>query len=402
MRKLSLDLLVDLEGGALEGHAHIELERGTKCFVLNRGLRVEDCSVEFSQGVTELADFEGYEVNFVKLREPRGELEVRYCGTLESYERIFPYLKDRIGGEYTLLRTDTYFYPIFAEPRFKSLTNAIVTSKFDAEISVSGVPDGYEVASGGEILGNRVEVRSTWRLDIAIARFSLVKRGDLRAFVLVGSEEHGERILELVGRAFDFYCSRFGERERRYTIIEIPDGYGGQAGVDYSLVESRALREPIPYGVYHELAHFWNPKAEGEVQRSRFFDEAFANYLTALLIRELYGEEEFRRVLRELREAYWRLVNDRFPEGREVPLADYGRYELGALSYSKGALVLHELHKLIGDGFYELVRECCSRFRDRPIDFESFKELAEEVSGRPLGEFFNSKVYGAWDPELEG
>ena len=198
-------------------------------------------------------------------------------------------------------------------------------------------------------------MRSTWRLDIAIARFSLVKRGDLRAFVLVGSEEHGERILELMGRAFDFYCSRFGERERRYTIIEIPDGYGGQAGVDYSLVESRALREPIPYGVYHELAHFWNPKAEGEVQRSRFFDEAFANYLTALLIRELYGEEEFRRVLRELRKAYWRLVNDRFPEGREVPLADYGRYELGALSYSKGALVLYELHKLIGDSFYQLV-----------------------------------------------
>jgi len=97
MKKLSLDLLVDLRGGALEGHAHIELERGAKCFVLNRGLRVEDCSVEFSQDVVELADFEGYEVNFVKLREPRGELEVRYCSTLESYERIFPYLKERTG-----------------------------------------------------------------------------------------------------------------------------------------------------------------------------------------------------------------------------------------------------------------------------------------------------------------
>jgi len=398
MKKLSLHLLINLEEGTFEGHAYTELEQEAKCFVLNKGLRVENCNVSFSQSIIELIDFKSYEVNLIELEEPKEEFQIRYCGTLESYEHIFPYLKDKISKEYTLLRTDTYFYPIFAEPRFKSLINAITMSKFDAEISISGVPDEYKLASGGEILGSKIRILNTWRLDIAIAKFSLIKYNDFKAFVLIGNEEQGKRILELIRKAFNFYCSMFGERERKYTIIEIPNGYGGQAGIDYSLIESKVFKDPIPYGVYHELAHFWNPRAEGEVQRTRFFDEAFANYLTALLIRELYGEKEFKKVLKKFKETFWELVKNYFPKGKEVPLADYGKYELGTLSYSKGALILYELHKLIGDSFYELIRECCKRFKDKPIDFESFKELAEEVSGKSLDKFFNSKIYRVWNP----
>jgi len=393
MRKICLNLLIDLKKGTLESCAHVESNEDVECFLLNRGLRVKCCSVEFSQRLIELTDYGGYEVNFVELKSPVRELEVKYSGTLESYERLFPYLKDKISEKYTLLRTDTHFYPIFAKPTFKSIVNTVVTSSFDAEVSISGIPNEYKIASGGEIQGSKLKMLNTWRLDIAIAKFSLVKSGDFRAFVLRGNKECGKRILGLVRKAFNFYCSMFGEREIKYTIIEIPDGYGGQTGVDYSLVEGKALRDPIPYGVYHELAHFWNPRAEGEVQRTRFFDEAFANYLTALLIKEFYGEEEFERILRKFREVYRQLVKSLFPKGSEVPLTEYGKHELGTLSYSKGALILHELHKLIGDNFYELIRECCERFRDRPIDFEAFKALAEEISGRSLDEFFSEKVF---------
>ncbi|RLE58571.1 MAG: peptidase [Thermoprotei archaeon] len=398
MKKMCLNLLIDLKRGTLEGNIRVKLNENVKCFLLNKGLKIEYCNVEFSQRLIEFIDFKGYEVNFVELKSPMRELELKYSGTLESYEKLFPHLKDKISEEYTLLRTDTYFYPIFAKPLFKDLINTISTSSFDAEISISGIPSEYKIASGGEIQGNKLRMLNTWRLDIAIAKFSLIKSENLRAFVLRGNEEYGNRILRLLRKAFNFYCSMFGERATRYTIIEIPDGYGGQAGIDYSLIESKTLREPIPYGLYHELAHLWNPRAEGEVQRTRFFDEAFANYLTALLIREYYGEDEFEKILREFREVYWQLVGNRFPRGSEVPLAEYGKYEFGTLSYSKGALILYELHKLIGNSFYKLIRECYERFRDRPIDFKNFKALAEEISGRSLDDFFNEKIFGVWNP----
>jgi len=398
MRELYLHLLIDLRRGTLKGCAHIKLNREAKHFLLNKELKVEYCNVKFSQRVIEFVDLRGYEVNFVELKEPVKEPEIEYSGVLGSYEDFFPYLKDKISEEYTLLRTDTLFYPIFAEPTFKDKVNAVVTSNFDARILIAGIPSGYRIAFGGEIQGSELKISNTWRLDIAIAKFSLIGNEYFKAFVLAGSEEHAKRILRLIKKAFEFYCSKFGKRKAKYTIIEIPDGYGGQAGIGYSLVESKALRSHIPYGIYHELAHLWNPKSEGEVQRTRFFDEAFANYLTALLVRELYGEEEFERILKKFKETFWQLVGSLFSKGKEVPLADYGKYELGSLSYSKGALVLHELHKLIGNSFYELIKESCERFKDKPIDFESFKALAEEVSGKSLDEFFNEKVYGVWNP----
>jgi len=394
---MRLVVSVNFKRGILEGHVDIKLERNAKCFLLNKGLKVEYCSIEFSQKIVELTDFKEYEVNFIVLDKPIKNIEVKYSGILESYENIFPYLKDRIDEEYTLLRTDTYFYPIFAEPTFRDIVNTISKSNFDAEIIVSGIPSGYSVAFGGEIRGNNLRISNTWRLDIAIAKFSLVSHKNFRIFVLKRNEKYARKTLKLIWDAFKFCCKMFGEKSVRYTVIEIPDGYGGQAGIGYSLVESKWFKSSIPYGIYHELAHFWNPKAEGEVQRTRFFDEAFANYITALIVKELYGEEEFKNVLEKFRKTFWQLV-EKYPKGKDIPLVEYGKYELGIFSYTKGALILYELHKLLGEKFYDLIRESCRRFGNKPIDFKSFEVLAEEISGKSLNKFFNEKIYGIWNP----
>jgi len=394
---MRLVVSVNFKRGILEGHVDIKLERNAKCFLLNKGLKVEYCSIEFSQKIVELTDFKEYEVNFIVLDKPIKNIEVKYSGILESYENIFPYLKDRIDEEYTLLRTDTYFYPIFAEPTFRDIVNTISKSNFDAEIIVSGIPSGYSVAFGGEIRGNNLRISNTWRLDIAIAKFSLVSHKNFRIFVLKRNEKYARKTLKLIWGAFKFCCKMFGEKSVRYTVIEIPDGYGGQAGIGYSLVESKWFKSSIPYGIYHELAHFWNPKAEGEVQRTRFFDEAFANYITALIVKELYGEEEFKNVLEKFRKTFWQLV-EKYPKGKDIPLVEYGKYELGIFSYTKGALILYELHKLLGEKFYDLIRESCRRFGNKPIDFKSFEVLAEEISGKSLNKFFNEKIYGIWNP----
>ena len=397
MRKINLDILVDLRQGILDGYAYIELKKPAKYFILNKGLEVKYCNMEFSQKIVELTDFEKRKVNFIKLEKPAENVEVKYSGTLGSHEDVFPYLKDKINEEYTLLRTDTYFYPIFARPTSKDIINIIVKSNFDAEIIVSGIPSGYSVAFGGEIRGNNLRISNTWRLDIAIAKFSLVSHKNFRIFVLKRNEKYARKTLKLIWDAFKFCCKMFGEKSVRYTVIEIPDGYGGQAGIGYSLVESKWFKSSIPYGIYHELAHFWNPKAEGEVQRTRFFDEAFANYITALIVKELYGEDEFKNALEKFRKTFWQLV-EKYPKGKDIPLVEYGKYELGIFSYTKGALILYELHKLLGEKFYDLIRESCRRFGNKPIDFKSFEVLAEEISGKSLNKFFNEKIYGIWNP----
>ncbi|WP_297436018.1 hypothetical protein [Thermococcus sp.] len=67
------------------------------------------------------------------------------------------------------------------------------------------------------------------------------------------------------------------------------------------LVSGSSLRTEVPANIYHELARLWNLRATTEAHLSRFFDEAFANYLTALAIRGIHGKDAFRRFMENLR-----------------------------------------------------------------------------------------------------
>lgn len=250
---LELHLNLDFERGALEGKAKLKLAGKAETLLLNRGLKVGSASVPFSWRLEGLRGFDAFKTSVVWLENPLKEVELSYSGRLESYESALPYLKDSISREYTLLRTDSLFYPIPSEPDFESLIKSVVGSEFNAEITVEGVPEGLVVAFGGEIRGNRLRIEGTKRLDIAIAPFTVIEKEPFRLFVL--GEEGIERTLKLLEKAYGFYSAILGHRAGKFTVIETPENYGGQAGKGYALVSGSSLRAEIPANIYHELAH---------------------------------------------------------------------------------------------------------------------------------------------------
>ena len=368
IERLELRLGLNFERGTLEGMAKLKLAGKAGTFLLNRGLSVNSASVPFSWRLEGLRGFDAFKTSVVRLENPLKEVELSYSGRLESYESALPYLKDSISREYTLLRTDSLFYPIPSEPDFESFIKSVVGSEFNAEITVEGVPEGLVVAFGGEIKENRLRIEGTNRLDIAVAPFKVIEKEPFRLFIL--SEEGIERTLDLLGKAHEFYSTILGSRVEKFTVIETPENYGGQAGKGYALVSGSSLRAEIPANLYHELAHLWNPRATPETHLSRFFDEAFANYLTALAIREIHGEEAFNRFIEGLRRNYEAIVK-RFPEAEKLKPSEWGELGLWELSYTKGALILYELHQRAGDAFYDVLRRLVE---EESVDFERFRE----------------------------
>lgn len=167
-------------------------------------------STGFSQEVKGLRDLEVFRVNAVRLKKPVGKVEISYSGELESYGEVFPYLKNSINRDYSLLRTDSLFYPIPAEPSFEDLVEYVVSSNFDTEITAEGVLEDLTIAFGGEIKGNKLRIEGMNRLDIAVAPFKVIEERPIRLFVL--SEEGTERTIELLEKAYDFYSSLFGRK----------------------------------------------------------------------------------------------------------------------------------------------------------------------------------------------
>lgn len=178
-------------------------------------------------------------------------MTIDYEGSIKDYSNVFPYVKDCIG-EYTLIRTDAYSYPILLvnDLRFHGLVSSIVNQRFKYRIEVN-VPQGYVVANVGRLVNHKVKDEyevyvyvskvASWRIDIAIARFKVLeeKEDDLKVFYLPGDKEYAVKILNALKNCLRYYRELFGEPAKwnGYTIIELPETWGSQADYTGMLLE---------------------------------------------------------------------------------------------------------------------------------------------------------------------
>ncbi len=425
----SLQLRLSPKEHRLEAEAALSVKNTTAKevaeipFLLYRLLQVQAVADEhgplkFSEQVVTDADTSNLQVNYVRvhLRRPlpsgaSTKIQMRYSGSVFGYREVWAYVRDTIAENYSLLRLDSFFYPILARPSRQG-QSGVGERKFTYDLQAT-VPADYVVATGGLLKGTRREEGSlvyhfqskvpTWRLDVAVAKFKLLNEGELSVYVLPEHEEGGRNVLRGMKRAVELYSRLFGELEnyQGYTAIEIPDGWGSQAAELYQLQTAAAFTDSERMGeVYHEIAHSWSIKATPEVQRCRWFDEAFASYSESLALREFQGPQAFADDMEKSRKVFLQWVESD-PRYAQTAIADYGRHEMGGLSYTKGAWSLYVLHQLLGEEkFLELIRRLLSDSGERGVDFNDFQRLAEQVAGRKLDRYFSDWFFGAESSQL--
>ena len=395
-------------------------------FLLNPLLSVEMVSdehhalLDYRQAVVSMAEENKWRVNSVSVTLHRAVLQghttmiaIRYKGAVRGYEEVMAYVHDHIGRHYTLLRPDALVYPMLAKASVQSYTEAY-DSRFTYKQQIA-VPNGFTVASGGSpqatsnkgaLLTFRFSSRvPTWRMDIAIARFKVVKNrlGNLIVYSLSRDRTRAEILIKEMQRVVTFYSSRFGmtKRANAYTVIEIPDGWGSQASDFYILQESGAFNDPNRiHELYHEIAHSWNATAKPRVQATRWFDEGFASYFEALAIRQFKGQKAFDARMAEYRRRFLDAVASDSKNGN-TPIAEYGTAALGDDSYTKGAWALFVLNEFVGDETFDrLIETFLAAYADKAADFEDFKAIAESISKLDLSLFFEDWIFGTYSSEL--
>ncbi len=414
---LSLEILP--YHGILRADAAIHLRsRGLELdkvvMVLNRGLSVtaSSCSHEIAsinQRLVEFRDLKGLTVNLIELKlnkplKPGGELGVNlsYEGGISSYEEIFPYVRDRIGEDYSIIRPDAFSYPVPVPPVFRKLVSYLPRQRFTYRLEVE-VPREYTVANPGKLLEAREmggwrryiyeSKLPSWRIDISISRFTTIDEGDLQLYVFPEDRRYGVKMLKEVRRCLDLYRGLIGPPPKwfGYTIIELPEGWGGQADVAGALLPRGAFRDPHgANAIYHELAHLWNPPSAEEVP-SRFLDEGFASYL------QLVAEEAFlgANIDKRLDEAKKRLVGmiDENPELLETPLSEYGERQLTDASYLVGPWLLHMLRRSVGDDCFWRALKRFLRDQEASATLKSFRDIFSETCGREAGDLLDKWLF---------
>ena len=395
-------------------------------FLLYRLLAVEQVNDQsgrplgYAQQVIQLSDEPSLQARevIVRLSSPlapgdSASITMRYSGFMFGYPEVMAYVNDRIDEEYSLLRPDALSFPVIADTTFASVL-AAYDARFTYDLFAT-VPRGYTAACGGVFIDRHdfsdsttFEFRSqipTWRMDLAVARFSVLRNpaDKLVVYHLPSDSTGAARVLDASMNVVDLYTGMFGSpaRYQGYTIIEIPDGWGSQAGDFYFLQTAASFRDSSKIGeVYHEIGHSWNAKSSGDVQRCRYFDEAFASFFEPLALRSFKGEPAFLERMERIRDAFARkATQDR--EVYDTPIADYGKKELGRYSYTKGAWSLYVLYALVGDKTFDsIIHSMMKEFEGRTINFSEFQALCERVAKRPLATYFKEWIYGTESSRL--
>jgi hypothetical protein len=158
--------------------------------------------------------------------------------------------------------------------------------------------------------------------------------------------------------------------------------------------------------VAHELAHQWWGQAVGwRSYHEQWLSEGFSQYFAALYAEHQRGPEGrtvFRSVMRHMRK--WAIdETDAGPIslGSRLGHIEGDRRILRALVYSKSAVVLHMLRRLVGDEvFFRGLQQFYRTSRFRSVGTAEFRAAMEMEAGRPLNRFFDRWINGSELPRL--
>jgi hypothetical protein len=247
----------------------------------------------------------------------------------------------------------------------------------------------------------------------------------------INPSSHLSALAETVAGAFEFMRAEYGPSPiKLLTVSPIPGAFGqGFPGLVYLSTIAYLRSEERPSVVRnksddifftdllaaHEVAHQWwgNSVAPAGYQ-DEWLMEALANYASLLYMEKRRGT----KVLEEQLALYQSHLLHKQEDGRTIE--SVGPITLGlrlqssqseaawrTITYEKGAWIIHMLRRRMGDErFHKMLAEVCRRYARHTITTEEFRKVAEQMMDpkagtEPLGDFFESWVYGTGIPALK-
>jgi hypothetical protein len=226
-----------------------------------------------------------------------------------------------------------------------------------------------------------------------------------------------ERVLDAAETAFTSFSGWYGTYPYpRLTLVDVPEagtGAGGMeyptlvtvgapdlTGVGFDLFERLELTRGLELVTIHETAHqWWQALAASNEAEEPWLDEGLADYATLRAMIAAYGKSGPVAALGGLELGYLDLRRSEFLLLPALPMSgpawDFTLIEYGVAAYSKPALALLTLERVLGaETMDALMRAYFSRYRFAHPTADDFRRMAVEVSGQELDWFFDGLVDG--------
>jgi len=282
---------------------------------------------------------------------------------------------------------------------FTVVSNGKLTAKTDGADGTSTWR--YEALTPMPAYDFHVSAYEGWKVDTTASRSGI----PIVTYLYGNAHRAQQAVYGDLPKALDFYEATFGKyRWGTASFIEEPIFGGGMehasvVSMDETLFPDRVEARKT---AFHELAHHWS----GNLVRIRtwndfWLSEGFTEYLTARFVATNDGPDAKKQVFRGyLTEA---LAADRTtphpvrpadPEQDVLTIFD-------AISYQKGALVLHALERVVGEEkLTAFLKDWFDRHAFASVTTADLERELSAASGVDLSKFFAGFVYGSYHPEV--
>ena len=400
LERLELDLNVDYARERVDGVARLTVRNTSQQpvdrvpLVLGRLMTVKSAGgLRFEQAIGVFEDQTIRQVNFLTIHladpvPPGGmrAIAIDYGGHIVPYtETGNLYVHDTIAPDFTIIREDAYAFPTLGISS-RAANRAIARNgfTFDAHITV---PRGFVVASGSLVDQKDGTDTTTFHfatsepapfLNLSIAKFGVLDDSGVRIYYLPADAEGAKLVMQKTQKALAQLAEWLGPlgKEAKLTIIEIPEGWGSQAGLIPGIILTADSFHNPTYliALYHELGHLWNPD---ELDRPPArLNEGESMWLQWAMAEQLDGmtPEGFAKAVNR---TVGRVANE--PKLATVPLHSYGVASMTDWSYSVGFLYFTLLEKVIGrDALLGVFRDYYQKNRQQGATLDQFLALLEQ------------------------
>ena len=317
------------------------------------------------------------------------------------------------GGIFVLSEPDgsASFYPVNDHPLDKALYIIIVTVPKPYEVAANGGLDESE--DSGDTTTYRFSVRdpmASYLTTINVNDFNVETMESeggipIRNYYAASLPADVNKPFARQGEMLDHFSELFGPYPFEVYGALVMDTEFGAAlenqtmsifGIDMVDLEDIEGTEAT---VAHELGHQWFGDSVSVADWGDIWlNEGFATYCEGLWIEYLYDREG----LDEWVTIIYNEVKG-FPDFYPPPGDPAGNELFNGGVYLRGGLTLHALRLEVGDeAFFEIIRTYYDRYKYGNATTADFIQVAEEVSGEDLGDFFDAWLYDEQLPPMHG
>jgi len=335
-----------------------------------------------------IAGYELLELNVatVQLPEPLGadkrtEIVVHYKGYLTNMTYLaVDGVKETLSPDFTMIRADSFGYPVFAEPTRSSIESAFTHKPFQ-QVTFIEYPGTNDIAGSlniesKELAGNttKVEMKSptpTGLFAAAIAPYTHLETGPIKISFLQGSTASAQNFLMLAGREAKRIEALLGPASAGAVlrVIELPDGYkntGGQGTYlrGKSVFDAPSLEPELGAGIQN----LWRTPGAGKPGH-------WANGLDTILAHALSAPDD----LQTLQQNTFDEAKSLFTANKSIgktALADYAVEGYSNESDAISTLAYTALFSLLGpDGFFKFVKELKAETKGQYTDMQAIADF---------------------------